>query len=127
MLASFEVRDALSSFTGTQALTFKSKTAYLWQISRWCSARSVEIMELFETVACLPGGAGHPLPGGPDAGRVRVPKAHEDPESPRSGQNARPLVAARPGRVLRPGHPGGADRRAPNRNPTSGRQSQLFP
>jgi hypothetical protein len=41
MLASFVVRSLQSSFTGRQALTFKSKTVYRWEISRWCSARSL--------------------------------------------------------------------------------------
>jgi hypothetical protein len=41
MLASSVVRGLQSSFTGTQALTFKGKTAYRRQVSRWCSPRSV--------------------------------------------------------------------------------------
>src|SRR5438270_14050104 len=50
-----------------------------------------------------------PRSGGPDAGCVRVPTAPEGlllwP-----GPDVEPPVAARPGRVLRPGHPGMGDR-----------------
>src|SRR5262245_30629911 len=52
--------------------------------------------------------------GGPDTGTVSaVPKAHEASEAPESSSqpwsDANPLVASRPRRVPRPGHPALSD------------------
>src|SRR5262249_22697127 len=66
-LVSFVVRGLQSSFTGTQARTFKSKTAYRWQISRWCSVRSLVLLDSRTgQVTSLPG------PPGPisDSGQI---------------------------------------------------------
>src|SRR5207249_11948396 len=81
-------------------------TDYTAKISR-LEQRNGEVVRAVCRIVLVP--ARSPVPGGPDAGRVRVPKAQEA-NPPRSGPveppaPPEPPVASRPGRLLRPGHP----------------------